>query len=606
MTNGHFTNSDDFPSTSLSESPTASETNTDNELSDSASDHQEPGSLLVPQAEIINMRNIKNTSKNSRTKEPDYIIQPTEIKKEIIPHCFECMEAQPSCMKEHFQEQDRPLHDNIKCKICFLILPTKCSLKAHSRIHTKTEPYVCPECGKDFDEWSNLYTHMEDVCFHLAKNVRYKCPARKCGKIFAQSITFSSHFPNQHLTRKVVCDICGLTLATDLEFNIHNHIHNNRAIPIPNLECFICLETVEKPEEHAKLHCFNPDNRIYVYTCKYCKSYYRSKQTYAMHLLRCTKLLLNNQVKREAANEKTEVQCKVLRYCKTCDCKIQFHCQYKDVKTVGKNCPQCGTVFGTSPEEIRTLSFVSSPKTKSIKRDECNKCVLCRRELKRNSAHHCRYAHPIVLLKRFKKNSDGQYVFSTENRNDQIELYKKKSVEQVESTSPVIEDNKKKRKRTSSPVKSKKQCAEEIEPIKPMVFNGEYICNICDFTSKERSVFHDHIQKHRDISTVFQCMECGECFVVKPSLIKHLQVFHLIENVDRYFSDNECFDKEAVRELQESMRMIPGESKEPVEENQCKVCREKFSNELELSKHFRVHGMAFLMKKMVPKNESEK
>lgn len=75
-------------------------------------------------------------------------------------------------MSEHFLSDNRPFNDSLKCSICKYIAPTRCSLQAHERIHDSVAPYVCPECGKGFDDWQPLHAHLDDVCFHLAKQVR--------------------------------------------------------------------------------------------------------------------------------------------------------------------------------------------------------------------------------------------------------------------------------------------------------------------------------------------------------------------------------------------------------------------------------------------------
>lgn len=109
-------------------------------------------------------------------------------------------------------------------------------------------------------------------------------------------------------------------------------------------------------------------------------------------------------------------------------------------------------------------------------------------------------------------------------------------------------------------------------------------CAVCKEYYPTETEFRQHIQVHRMDENNHQCMECGECFVVRPSLEKHLHAFHKIKDVHKYIEENECSTPERPEEAE----------LEPLKENQCKVCRDQFDSPHDLNKHFRIHGMAFL------------
>lgn len=511
---------------------------------------------------------------------------------EKLPDCPECKETKIMSMIEHFLAGNRPMDNRIKCNKCGLVSPSQCSLRAHMRIHDRKAPFICPECGKGFDKWATLSNHMEDVCFHTAKNVRYKCPAKKCGKVFAQTLTFSSHFPVAHTMVRISCRVCSESFKNEIEYAQHSVKHNDQ--PAENLKykkimlCTVCEESVNDIKEHVWAHIKDNDSRIYVYICKYCRSYYRSKQTYAAHLLRCQKLRLNSLVKKEL-----EMKRRIIKYCKTC--KKVTELSQKDEK-IETYCRECLTPHTTENEENRTFHEYEYTKNPYVRKDaeiDAYECVLCDNVLSVEETacydkHLCKYHNPVVMLNKVNVSSEMldsfEYIQVSPNSAD--------------------DSQKRKRKRLfNGSVKNKRSSfekpTEEVLTASPVLFDGEYKCKLCRYKSQSRQSFHDHIQEHRDVSTSYQCMECGECFVVKPSLLKHLQVFHLIEDVESYINENECFDKEAVRLLEENMRMVPGEVKEPVADNQCRICRQMFTDAQELSKHFRVHGMAFLMKKII-------
>ena len=116
--------------------------------------------------------------------------------------------------------------------------------------------------------------------------------------------------------------------------------------------------------------------------------------------------------------------------------------------------------------------------------------------------------------------------------------------------------------------------------------NKKFSCAMCKEVFQEQNDFREHIVQHRLEENTYQCMECGECFVVRPSLEKHLHAFHKIKNTERYIIENECCNLKK--------ESNPESESEPLKENQCKVCKDQFERAIDLTKHFRIHGMAFL------------
>ncbi|KAK6630540.1 hypothetical protein RUM43_014525 [Polyplax serrata] len=115
--------------------------------------------------------------------------------------------------------------------------------------------------------------------------------------------------------------------------------------------------------------------------------------------------------------------------------------------------------------------------------------------------------------------------------------------------------------------------------------NKKFMCAVCKEIYQDGKEFREHIGSHRLEENTYQCLECGECFVVRPSLEKHLLAFHKIKNTERYITENErCTPQKEVVEPEV----------ETLKENQCKVCRDQFERAIDLTKHFRIHGMAFL------------
>ncbi|XP_077515962.1 zinc finger protein 532-like isoform X2 [Amblyomma americanum] len=110
--------------------------------------------------------------------------------------------------------------------------------------------------------------------------------------------------------------------------------------------------------------------------------------------------------------------------------------------------------------------------------------------------------------------------------------------------------------------------------------NSLHVCAKCGFQSSDSSLFGDHIKQHRPPNQeTFQCPECGLCYVVEPSLRKHLRGVHRVEEPEV-----------------KGGAVAPGPNGTAVSGLCCSVCLATFDTERELKSHTRSHGMAFLKK----------
>ncbi len=183
--------------------------------------------------------------------------------------------------------------------------------------------------------------------------------------------------------------------------------------------------------------------------------------------------------------------------------------------------------------------------------------------------------------------------------------------------------------------------------VKRLRLDGESVfnCAKCTFTCESREDFQTHIRKHLNSETgSMQCRECGMCFVVQPSLKRHLFMVHKIRNFKKYQEESgldlESPVKEPVVKLRpvripssarvqnglsggrgdsrgdsssdsasardsesDSTGAAPGESHQVLE---CTVCYKEFENETSLRKHMRMHGMAFIRsRRLMPEQPSD-
>ncbi|XP_064650092.1 zinc finger protein 687a-like [Lineus longissimus] len=131
-----------------------------------------------------------------------------------------------------------------------------------------------------------------------------------------------------------------------------------------------------------------------------------------------------------------------------------------------------------------------------------------------------------------------------------------------------------------------------------------YNCAKCKFSSANRKEFQKHIIDHKNSRDGIQCLECGMCFIVEPSLRKHLFIVHKIKDYEKYvselggqiplFTETEMHDVTGFSEVPEKVSLSPESN--PLE---CKVCYRVFEEEARLKNHMRTHGMAFIRSKRV-------
>nr|XP_033338062.1 uncharacterized protein LOC117227159 [Megalopta genalis] len=135
---------------------------------------------------------------------------------------------------------------------------------------------------------------------------------------------------------------------------------------------------------------------------------------------------------------------------------------------------------------------------------------------------------------------------------------------------------------------------------------GNFRCKKCGQRCTDMTHLREHIATvHRIRGRYLICLECGDNFVVAPSLQMHLKAFHGIEDPIAYMARNTSYAPDSIDDLD-----VEGKA---IEANQCHVCMAVFEDKAAVDKHLRVHGMAFLNRKRIeaqnamkgPKKKSE-
>ncbi|KAK7891566.1 hypothetical protein WMY93_023529 [Mugilogobius chulae] len=136
-------------------------------------------------------------------------MKPISEEQMFVPLRAECPSVQPSVFKSSLQKNTpvMPLYQEhlapsacavlSMCKVCSMILPNKCSFRAHQRIHGLKPPFCCPECGVLYRS-ADIHDHVKDNCLHYARKAWYKC--LHCDVVFKSLQGQKSHINENTLS----------------------------------------------------------------------------------------------------------------------------------------------------------------------------------------------------------------------------------------------------------------------------------------------------------------------------------------------------------------------------------------------------------------------
>ena len=143
-----------------------------------------------------------------------------------LVQCLECkLSIEATNVQSHYENEDDPKRI-VECETCSMALPNPCSLSAHKRVHERLKPFVCPECGSQFQTWSVFQTHLQTSCQHEFRTLAMCCRlcSRKTGQhedVLVDSRNLLSHMFDKHVKLYYKCTGC--SKAFDSKASIYEH-----------------------------------------------------------------------------------------------------------------------------------------------------------------------------------------------------------------------------------------------------------------------------------------------------------------------------------------------------------------------------------------------
>lgn len=525
--------------------------------------------------EAISIEKNKNRSLNSDTQDIIY-----------CPICYDFFKKNNDSLFNdlifnHLQYLDDSKGFDHICKDCKRFLPNKCAMIAHQKIHEKKFPYICPECGDSLPSFPIFEKHLNVICFHNSRRMVVKCVKEGCKSMcFEQDV--EKHFMS-HMKSLFKCIKCCETFDTKEQLIMHSkfihqqELENSESV----LECQVCMRIIAKNDEssHALSHFNNTIKANYLYMCEGCKFYFSKIYIFKQHLNKCAPYI---KKKKEFLTNNMEI---------------------KDSFKISEVVEKVSNIK-TYTMEINDLPKISD----TVEND--NNVKKNNKEIK-DLPENCDVVEKVINV------TTNTTIPNTSKINFEFVEVSEKKIASDDENSSIVHVFKNKQPAAISPGKSQKRKRKlwgkkKIRILESKKFDEGIIltnvsksdnfqCYKCKFISSIREKFHEHIMTHRDICSDYQCMECGACFSTKKSFSMHLLINHNIIEADSYIRLNNCHiggvEKKDKPETSKETAADQIEVDLTKEELLCDICTAPFLNASDLEKHFRSHGMAFLMTK---------
>ncbi|XP_062602951.1 zinc finger protein 532-like [Saccostrea cucullata] len=570
--------------------------------------------------------------------------------------CSKC-NAEFSSIEDFKFHYFQKLEQYFKCNVCPMAFRQQDSFSKHlatqhsdiqsgyrnnKKIDVFKVIYRCHVCGSLIDDRFVLDNHLQQHA--IASKSVYRC--KECPRIFPNGGELASHFNEDHpeKMRSKMCKKCDITF--DAWKDLLNHtlkgVHVNPTIKaafqycgtcgffydptesdgghacmsqktgrmmvnkLQNL-CRICNERKFYSTEGLRNHILHTHQERGYLVCKYCQiGGFSSVAEMKMHESVCTngKTLVKPNILRQKKspasssllNKRTEKEVKVSKQpqslvnmqpsfsCPDCDEKFQSKTDLdnhrKDEHSNLFPCHLCGLTYESQQSLRKHLRVSHEGKT------HVYPCVICRKRGIRRI-----FTNVLVL----EKHLASKHRMSKNQMSSSI-------VNEIDEESEILDPPPKSVKSSSE---STELITEMDSPVKRLHVQGDQVfnCAKCRFGCENREEFLKHLQIHK-IDNSVQCLECGLCFAIIPSLRKHLFMVHKVKDFEDYCQKEGISVKEeefVCEEPEESSYTSPAEESDLEEEErdplECRVCYKTFEDENKLRTHMRSHGMAFIRNK---------
>ncbi|XP_055078496.1 zinc finger protein 592 [Periophthalmus magnuspinnatus] len=410
------------------------------------------------------------------------------------PQRLSCMECNQQCsslsaLAGHYQSVSGDT-SKLMCNVCSMILPNKCSFRAHQRVHAHKSPFCCPECGV-LCRSADIQSHIKENCLHYARKAWYKC--LHCDVMFKSLQGQQAHINEKHCELFFKCSVCPVAFKSS--DRCETHLKNKHSIShtSPQLIFKCSCETIFKKKQLLYQH-FHEDayKRVKcVFKCPRCHAVFGLKQQLMQHF-KITHTGPAEQHQDHHLQEKRSVSVKA---------SDQSRAGTKAKRVKRYPCCRCDQSF----------NFTTSLK-KHIRQDHDDKLK--------------------TFVCGFCTETTVKFTSSVTLKNHMSLMHGIKDADFDKMPKTLIQETNKPLRKAGSPplgvkVANDDQTDEDDAPAEKRM-KMSFRCAKCGFITSDGRQFEQHIPQHKLEENTPQCPHCGLCFTSALALNRHRHIVHKV------------------------------------------------------------------------------
>ncbi|XP_047239582.1 zinc finger protein 592 isoform X2 [Girardinichthys multiradiatus] len=491
----------------------------------------------------------------------------------VIRHrlrCLECNKHLPDykALASHYQKMSEDV-EGLICKVCSMLLPNKCSFRAHQRLHAHKSPYCCPECGA-LSRSADIQKHVKENCLHYARKAWYKC--LHCDMVFRTLQGQKTHIEEKHREVFYKCSVCPVAFKTPegCEVHLKNKHRSSKQTPQLVFKCS-CKAVFKKKHQFFQHFHENANKRVTcVFKCPECNSVFPKKRLLMQHFKGVHVGNMTAETEKDTKEKQGMDRCPeshpaqqekslIARKHTNSPRKKPEQDAKPRVRPRGWTCGECLQWFA---ERESYVSHIRNSHGKSMRKYPCRHCeqsfnsaTSLRRHIRsehdgKRRIYSCWYCTDPkttfttgVMLKNHIslmhgiKNPDLSQMPKTS-----IKEFKNPLGKVIISASPVGDT------RADSPDRI------DLDAHSAKRLKTQLRCSKCGFITDDSTEFQQHIPQHKTDDNTPQCLRCGLCFTSVFSLNRHLFIVHKVK--DPKEDDYEEEEKRHVGKTDRNSRLV--------------------------------------------------